>query len=142
MTTELNDKEKTFAGINTTSPVITTKFLEDETDRIVFWAGANDYANIKDAPFFVTNKGNLYAKEGIFEGSLISKSRIQSAIIYAAEIHGSQMDEQGVTQTAPLTIYDTTQGIRFCKEDEASGANPTLEITSDAFKYFGKSIKY
>lgn len=137
LTTELNDKEKTFAGINTTSPVITTKFLEDETDRIVFWAGANDYANIQNAPFFVTNKGNLYAKEGIFEGSLISKSRIQSAIIYAAEIHGSQMDGQG---TAPLTIYDTTQGIRFCKEDEASGVNPTLEITSDAFKHFGKNF--
>lgn len=108
----------TYAGVNTTTGVSATRFNStsvggtaiDDTSAIIFWAGAfgPEAEAIQAAPFQVTEKGTLYAAQGVFEGSIISKSVIQGSDIYAARIHGWE-NENG----APLTIYDTDLGIVF-----------------------------
>ena len=118
LTTQINNKdsESTYAGVNTLNSVPATKFTKDnvttDSSKIVFWAGATDISQIKDAPFQVTEQGSLYAAQGLFEGAIISKSEIKGADIYAARIHGYLNDE-----TNSLTFYDASKGIIFKKGD-------------------------
>ena len=104
-----------FAGVNTLDGVTAIKF-DDDTSPIVFWAGSNGTAaqEIQNAPFQVTNKGSIYAAQGIFEGALITKSSIQGADIYAARIHGTGIDQE---QDYGLAFYDSSNGIIFFRGD-------------------------
>lgn len=95
--------EPIYAGINTKSNKTSQKFA-DET--VIFFAGANSREGIGSAPFHITNKGNIYASQGRFEGAIITESVIKGGEIHTAEIYG--------TGSSPaLTIYDTKKGISF-----------------------------
>lgn len=93
----IENKEMT-TGINTSSSII-SEYLDDESP-IIFWGGAED-GNISEAKFQITQKGSLYANTGLFEGSILTKSILRGAKIYAAEIHGDE-DLNG-----QLAIYNT-----------------------------------
>lgn len=99
-----------YAGVNTLNGVPANKFGVEDTSKIVFWAGAksNQSSDIQASYFQVTEKGSIYASQGVFEGALITKSSIQAASLYAAHIYGGT--EQ---QAAALNIHDTTNGILF-----------------------------
>lgn len=127
--------KNTYAGINTTSNVISTQ--AGVSGRIVFWAGAskNDDNEIQKAPFFVTDEGNLFARSGRFEGAIISKSEIQGADIYAARIHGWNDNE-----SSALSIYDTNKGILFKTILENNSEVTTLALGTRQFSYSDKNF--
>ena len=111
--TELSDG---YAGINTNSKASFNKTniypeLKEDTSEIVIWAGANSLDNINEAPFQVTKKGTIYASQGLFEGSIISKSTIEASKIITAEIIGNGYDSD--TNNPALLVTDATQGILF-----------------------------
>lgn len=108
-----------YAGINTLSNVKANKFGESDKSNIVFWAGSDSKtdAKIQEAKFQVTENGSIYAAQGIFEGSLITKSVIKGASIHTAKIYGEKEDGAA----AALRIYDASNGIQFInsrKSDE------------------------
>lgn len=105
--------EDSYAGVNTLDGVSATKFGEgadDDTSRIVFWAGAKGKTvkEIQESDFQVTEQGSIYANKGIFEGAIISNSYVQAARLYVAHIYGG--NEQN---SAALNIHDTANGILF-----------------------------
>lgn len=146
LTTVSSGDSISYAGINTTSGVKATVFEStsvggssiNDNSAIIFWAGAGGTKDedIQTAPFQVTERGTLYAAQGVFEGSIISKSTIQGSDIYAARIHGWKNSEK-----APLTIYDTDQGIVFKTGyvNENQDGTETLRINSRGL--FGKDNK-
>ena len=88
---------RTYSGINTLNgaqnknPVnglFDTPDLQEETSKIVFWAGASGLTSteINDAPFKVTERGYIYAKQGVFEGSVFADSVITNSVI-VAKVH-------------------------------------------------------
>lgn len=101
----------TYAGVNTIPTTIDGNFHE----KIVFWAGASSYNQAAASPFYVTEKGSMYAKQGIFEGSVISDSLIARSVIQAAII-------EGTGQSPSLKIYDTGAdgGIGFYKKAQSN----------------------
>lgn len=124
-----------YAGINTKDGVQATIFSEkgifnNDSSNIIFWAGSEseDAANIKKAPFQVTQNGSIYAQNiylnnavmagGEISGSTIRGNEIYGAKIYGAEIHGNNKDEA-------LKIYDDSNGIEFLGQNG-----------SEAFKIF------
>lgn len=147
LTTATSGEQASYAGINTTSGVTATIFSStsvggasiNDSSRIIFWAGANPTGvnneklseeekmaeAIQKAPFQVTERGTLYAAQGVFEGSIISKSKIQGSDIYAARIHGWADGSK-----AALTIYDTAQGIVFKTGFQTDDEYETLKINS------------
>ena len=120
LTTQINNNSSsTYAGINTLNGATASKFNPElgvaaDNSKIVFWAGATNMTNINNAPFQVTEQGSLYAAQGLFEGAIISKSRIQSVDIYAARIHGWDIEEN---KSNSLTFYNASKGIVFKKGD-------------------------
>lgn len=126
----------TYAGINTLSGVLSNKARFTTQGKIVIWAGASNFdeSSIQNAPFFVTDNGNLFARQGVFEGSILTNSTIQGADIYAARIHGGTQESDGV---AALTIYDTAAGIIFKKNfdenNKENGGQETFRISADGF---------
>lgn len=120
LTTQINNNSSsTYAGINTLNGATASKFnpelgIAADNSKIVFWAGATNMTNINNAPFQVTEQGSLYAAQGLFEGAIISKSRIQSVDIYAARIHGWDIEEN---KSNSLTFYNASKGIVFKKGD-------------------------
>lgn len=117
LTTSLKDgTEQYYSGIGTNSSVKETAFAPNENGDIIFWGGAavtqdtkgNREINIANAPFRVDSRGNLYARNGLFEGSIISNSTITASELQVATITGY---ENG--QDAALTIQDTEYGINF-----------------------------
>lgn len=124
LTTKVSDYS--YAGVNTLSGINATIFKEEDTSRIVFWAGSksNQVEDIQEAKFQVTEKGSIYANSGIFEGALVTKSDIYGSNIYAANIYG----HDGISQAA-LNIYDTSNGIVFKNIDESI----LLTINSNGF---------
>ena len=126
----------TYAGVNTTSGVSSTIFSSNE--RIVFWAGSksDEAQDIRNAPFQVTDNGNLYAKNGKFEGSVMTDSIIQGSDIYAVRIHGGTQEK-----IAPLTIYDTNSsetsngGILF--KTGYSNENGIIDEGTELFRISG-----
>ena len=111
-------EENSYAGINTLNGARATIFEQKginseegyDTSKIVIWAGArnNEDIGIQGATFQVTEKGSIYAYQGVFEGSLITDSVIKGASIHTAKIYG---EEKG--KDAALKIYDASKGIQF-----------------------------
>lgn len=126
------DNSPTYAGVNTIDGCTVGGSLfthEDKSQRIVFWAGSTseDVRDIQNAPFQVTDKGNLYAKAGTFTDSIFSNSRIEGseirgADIYTARIHGWKTEGKEGTN-GELSIYNTSNGIVFREEPTETNAN-------------------
>lgn len=145
LTTRIEADEETisYAGINTLTGASAIKFGTDENSdksKIVFWAGSNGTSieSIRNANFQVTEKGSIYASQGIFEGTLITNSTIKGASIHTAKIYGENQDGGA----AALQIFDTKRGIEFIKQDgeyntPIEGKDPTLKcqlkISSNGF---------
>ena len=71
----------------------------DANSSIRIWAGATSISDIRNANFIVTENGYLYAKQGIFEGTVKATNSEFSGTIKAA---GVVIDE-GSTGNNPLT---------------------------------------
>lgn len=99
----------TYAGINTLSSATKTN-SDGKKENIVFWAGATgvNENEIANAPFIVTDAGNLYANKGRFEGSILTDAEIYASAIYAAEFHGvSNPEDLTSKEGAPaLRLYE------------------------------------
>ena len=125
----------TYAGVNTLNGTNATKFNEfaetsEDDSSIIFWAGAKSEtdADIQNSPFQVTEKGSLYASQGVFEGAIITRSEIRGADIYAARIHGTGKDEDPVKDYG-LAFYNMSQGIVFKRGgDNDTDATETFRI--------------
>lgn len=146
LTTQINKgSRQTYAGINTLNSVSATKFDQNtgaaiDNSKIVFWAGATNMTDINNAPFQVTEQGSLYAAQGLFEGAIISKSRIQGVDIYAARIHGWDIEKN---ETNSLTFYNASKGIVF-KKGDYNGVNEdkSTEIFSIGEEGLSSNNKY
>lgn len=125
-----SDKSPTYAGVNTIDGYNVDENLfkdKDASQKIVFWAGSigEDKLSVQQAPFQVTDKGNLYAKAGTFTDSIFSNSRIEGseirgADIYTARIHG-WIPEDGGNKSGELSVYNTSNGIVFREEPTNPG---------------------
>lgn len=116
LTTKLN--QESYAGVNTVNGATATKFNNQsvpDNSKIVFWAGSksNSATDIQESFFQVTEKGSIYAKQGLFTGSLITESVIKGASIHTAKIYGENINGE----EAALQIFDANRGIQFIKED-------------------------
>ena len=119
LTTKVNSSSAntTFAGVNTLDGASATVFVEhgyeiEDNSAIVFWAGSTGVSTreIQEAPFQVTERGSIYASQGIFTGAIITDSYIRGADLYAARIHGTGRQEG---TDYGLAFYDTSEGIVF-----------------------------
>lgn len=135
----------TFAGVNTLNSASATKFISesgtvDDTSKIVFWAGSASTANadIQQSPFQITECGSLYAAQGLFEGAIITKSRIQGADIYAARIHGTGREDHN---DYGLAFYDADDGLVFYSGDTEDGEDP-VEVFSIGTYGLKRGSKY
>ena len=120
-----------YAGVNTLSTVqfnkqnkFTGLNIEADSSNIIFWAGASgvDGKFIQDAKFQVTSNGSLYAQQGYFEGSILTKATIEAATLKASSIIGSE------DNSAPLKIYDSDKGIEFY---DTNGEDLIMAINSN-----------
>lgn len=135
----------TFAGVNTLNSASATKFISesgivDDTSKIVFWAGSASTANadIQQSPFQITERGSLYAAQGLFEGAIITKSRIQGADIYAARIHGTGHENHN---DYGLAFYDANHGLVFYRGD-TEDETPPVEVFSIGTDGLKRGTKY
>lgn len=135
----------TFAGVNTLNSASATKFISesgtvDDTSKIVFWAGSASTANadIQQSPFQITERGSLYAAQGLFEGAIITKSRIQGADIYAARIHGTGREDHN---DYGLAFYDADDGLVFYSGDIEDAEDP-VEVFSIGTYGLKRGSKY
>lgn len=135
----------TFAGVNTLNSASATKFISesgtvDDTSKIVFWAGSASTANadIQQSPFQITERGSLYAAQGLFEGAIITKSRIQGADIYAARIHGTGREDHN---DYGLAFYDADDGLVFYSGDTEDEEDP-VEVFSIGTYGLKRGSKY
>lgn len=139
-----SDKSPTYAGVNTIDGYDVDENLfkdKDASQKIVFWAGSigEDKQNVQQAPFQVTDKGNLYAKAGTFTDSVFSNSKIEGSKIYGADIYTASIhgwtgtSEDG--DSSALNIYNTSKGIVFKEEKDY---RPTTDIKIDATKKYYK----
>ena len=139
-----SDSSPTYAGVNTIDGYNIDENLfkdKDASQKIVFWAGSigEDKLSVQQAPFQVTDKGNLYAKAGTFTDSVFSNSKIEgskiySADIYTASIHGwTGTSENG--DSGALNIYNTSKGIIFKEEKDY---RPTTDTKIDTTKKYYK----
>lgn len=129
----------TFAGVSTRTNA--TVKVEDEDERIMFWAGAHDVSNINESPFIVTEKGTILAKKGIFEGTVLSNVLITESTVRTPAIYGVGKDPSlKIVNTNPayggisfyLVAFDISQ---YNDEIQPSDMTETLRITSEAFSY-------
>ena len=123
LTTELikNEQETlkaTYTGINTLNETRASVF-ENDTSRIVIWAGATDVSDIWDAPFQVTEEGSVYAQRARLEDTLLVGGTIEAAKIHTAELHGKE---------GSLSIYDDADGIKFKKTGENNSEQDIFSI--------------
>lgn len=127
----------TYAGVNTLTG---TNLFQGSNEKIVFWAGSKDDSDdaIQQAPFKVTDSGNLFATKGEFSDSLFTNSEIYGSDIYAARIFGWKGNKDSGTKSA-LSIYDTTIGISF-KEQNNNGEERTLLSLSQTGFSTGEDI--
>ena len=139
-----SDNSPTYAGVNTIDGYNVDENLfkdKDNSQKIVFWAGAigEDKLSVQQAPFQVTDKGNLYAKAGTFTDSVFSNSKIEGSKIYGADIYTASI--HGLTGTSEdgdssaLNIYNTSKGIVFKEEKDY---RPTTDIKIDTTKKYYK----
>ena len=134
-----------FAGVNTLNGASATKFIGesgavDDTSKIVFWAGSASTANadIQQSPFQITERGSLYAAQGLFEGAIITQSRIQGADIYAARIHGTGREDYN---DYGLAFYDADDGLVFYSGD-TEDETPPVEVFSIGTYGLKRGSKY
>ena len=140
-----SDNSPTYAGVNTIDGYNVDENLfkdKDTSQKIVFWAGSigEDKLSVQQAPFQVTDKGNLYAKAGTFTDSIFSNSRIEGskilgADIYTARIHGWTQKDGG-NKSGELSIYNTSNGIVFREEPIKPG-----EIGAELFSIGENGLK-
>lgn len=139
-----SDNSPTYAGVNTIDGYNADENLfkdKDNSQKIVFWAGAigEDKLSVQQAPFQVTDKGNLYAKAGTFTDSVFSNSKIEGSKIYGADIYTASIhgwtgtSEDG--DSSALNIYNTSKGIVFKEEKDY---RPTTDIKIDTTKKYYK----
>ena len=139
-----SDNSPTYAGVNTIDGYNVDENLfkdKDNSQKIVFWAGAigEDKLSVQQAPFQVTDKGNLYAKAGTFTDSVFSNSKIEGSKIYGADIYTASIhgwtgtSEDG--DSSALNIYNTSKGIVFKEEKDY---RPTTDIKIDTTKKYYK----
>ena len=142
LTTKVNNNS--FAGVNTLDGANAIK-LPDDDSKIVFWAGSEGVATsqIQNAPFQVTENGSIYASQGVFTGAILTDTYISGADIYAARIHGTGPQGNG------LSFYDTANGIVFFRGEQNN--NPTevfslgtngLKKSNDYFIEVGNTIDF
>lgn len=147
-----SDNNPTYAGINTITGVSSG---QDPSEKIVFWAGSVDDTedSIRESPFQVTDKGNLFAKRGHFTDSVFTDSTIEGSIIRGADIYTANIygwDFNG-SQSGGLNIYNTSNGIMFkdendvtlfsIKDDGIIGNVKILSINNDNIDFCGSSLK-
>ena len=147
-----SDNNPTYAGINTITGVSSR---QDPSEKIVFWAGSVDDTedSIRESPFQVTDKGNLFAKRGHFTDSVFTDSTIEGSIIRGADIYTANIygwDFNG-SQSGGLNIYNTSKGIMFkdendvtlfsIKDDGIIGNVKILSINNDNIDFCGSSLK-
>ena len=139
LTTKINTTSgnPSFAGVNTLDGTHATVFIEHaygdlDDSAIVFWAGSTGVLpqEIQRAPFQVTEKGSIYASQGIFTGAIITESFISGADLYAARIHGTGRTEG---TDYGLAFYDTSEGIVFF-EGTPSTASEVFSIGNNGFR--------
>lgn len=138
-----------FAGINTQKTLsfnpskwgVSENASSYNNDKIIFWGGANslDEEDIQSSPFIVTDKGNIFARNGEFKGTVISDSVITQSVIKAPIIYGSG-------RSPSLKIYNTNEdfgGIGFYKlvnniDEESNETNDimNLSITNKGFTHY------
>lgn len=139
-----SDKSPTYAGVNTIDGYNVNENLfkdKDASQKIVFWAGSigEDKPSVQQAPFQVTDKGNLYAKAGTFTDSVFSNSKIEGSKIYGADIYTANIhgwtgtSENG--ESSALNIYNTSKGIIFKEEKDY---RPTTDTKIDTTKKYYK----
>ena len=139
-----SDKSPTYAGVNTIDGYNVDENLfkdKDASQKIVFWAGSigEDKSSVQQAPFQVTDKGNLYAKAGTFTDSVFSNSKIEGSKIYGADIYTASIhgwtgtSENG--DSSALNIYNTSKGIIFKEEKDY---RPTTDTKIDETKKYYK----
>lgn len=139
LTTKINttSANPSFAGVNTLDGTHATVFIEHaygdlDDSAIVFWAGSTGVTpqEIQRAPFQVTERGSIYATQGIFTGAIITESFISGADLYAARIHGTGRTEG---TDYGLAFYDTSEGIVFF-EGTPSTASEVFSIGNTGFR--------
>lgn len=150
-----NSNVAKYAGINTLNGAEANKFGQDDTSKIVFWAGSAGTAKeaVKDAPFQVTEKGSIYATRAKFQDSIITNSTITGAEIRTARIYGTGSTENN---GYGLSFYDATNGIAFFTGIQVSnfeevfsigtnglkrGNNPFIDILTNAVNFSGDIFK-
>lgn len=112
ITTQLDAYDK-YSGINTNSSILfnkkfNNKLIFDDNSPIIYWSGAKSDlpADIQESNFQITSNGTIYAQNGFFEGSLITRAVLDASEIKTAKIVGTG-------ETPALTIEDTDIGIDF-----------------------------
>lgn len=139
-----SDNSPTYAGVNTIDGYNVDENLfkdKDNSQKIVFWAGSisEDKKSVQQAPFQVTDKGNLYAKAGTFTDSVFSNSEIEGSKIYGADIYTANIHGWAGTSedgdSGALNIYNTSKGIIFKEEKDY---RPTTDIKIDTTKKYYK----
>lgn len=141
-----SDKSPTYAGVNTIDGYNVDENLfkdKDASQKIVFWAGSigEDKQSVQQAPFQVTDKGNLYAKAGTFTDSVFSNSKIEGSKIYGADIYTASIHGWAGTSengdSSALNVYNTSKGIIFKEEKDY---RPTTDTKIDKTKkYYQKN---
>ena len=141
-----SDKSPTYAGVNTIDGYDVDENLfkdKDASQKIVFWAGSigEDKQSVQQAPFQVTDKGNLYAKAGTFTDSVFSNSKIEGSKIYGADIYTASIHGWAGTSedgdSSALNIYNTSKGIIFKEEKDYRLTTDTKIDTTK--KYYKKN---
>lgn len=81
----------TYAGVNTIDKVPFQNSSIDDDSGIVFWAGSLSPAaeDIQVAPFQVTERGTLFAKQAHFVDSVFAGAQIEASILKTATIIGT-----------------------------------------------------
>lgn len=139
-----SDNSPTYAGVNTIDGYNVDENLfkdKDNSQKIVFWAGSTgeDKLSVQQAPFQVTDKGNLYAKAGTFTDSVFSNSKIEGSKIYGADIYTASIHGWAGTSedgdSSALNIYNTSKGIVFKEEKDY---RPTTDTRIDTTKKYYK----
>lgn len=139
-----SDNSPTYAGVNTIDGYNVDENLfkdKDNSQKIVFWAGSigEDKLSVQQAPFQVTDKGNLYAKAGTFTDSVFSNSKIEGSKIYGADIYTASIHGWAGTSedgnSSALNIYNTSKGIIFKEEKDY---RPTTDTKIDTTKKYYK----
>lgn len=100
-----------YAGVNTLSGARFNKRvsgLSEDNSRIVFWAGSEGLSDaaIQNSVFQVSENGTLYASQGYFEGSILSKATIEASTLRTVKIEGAGAGPA-------LSISDCQTGIVF-----------------------------